>query len=520
MRDRQAYHNRLMASANKAERAINQEQPPDTWFQVELASIIAAGPKTEKSKARQGTRGSDSLYVFGNEASINLNFDMAQPQCLAFLAAFGMGNVTTVENVAGTVYTHTIKHLDKDHDARRSLPTATLVELLGDSIMKRVAASFATDSLNLSVAQNEFLKISATMKGTGKGEINSTVYEVTGTNGDTTVDLAGAVEGADAAARLDAVHSVEFKLDSGGGYSQVHYTAVSDADPAVVSITAPTDGGAAAGTYRVIYTPDEDTAQETGALTSAPGWDPFNEISTLTDTVLAMTPDEHIGRWLVMTDGAADGAMFKISGNTATELMCAGYDAVSAGVALGDGYVVRQFGWLPADQDMIDEAPLRIEQIHAIVGGDWDGGTFSGGKAIGPDLKNLEIGLANNLTANYLAGDVDAAGELVTGDIAWTCKITRRMADAIYQALIRQRSGAGDIEADYFAVKVSGEGPVISGGYTYMFEIVLPKVAIASAAPGLDGKRLNEVVDLAVLEHETHGFAIITVRNGVASYAA
>ena len=520
MRDRQAFHNRLMASANTAERAINQEQRPDTWFPIELGDMLNIGPKTEKSKARQGTRGSDALYVFGNDGSINLNFEQAQPQHLAFLAAFGMGNVTTVENVGGTVYTHTIKHLDADHDARRSLPTATLVELLGSSIMKQCAASFSTNSMTLSVSQNAFLKITGSMKGTGKRQINTLVHEETGTNGDTTVDLAGKVEGADAAARLDAVHSVDFKLDSGGGYAPVHFTAVSDADPAVVSITAPTSGGTDAGTYRVVYIPDEDTAQETGTLTSAPSWDPFNEISTLTDTVLAMTPDEHIGKWVVMTGGAASGAIFKISDNTATEIMCAGYDVVSAGVANGDGYVVRQFGWLPADQAQVSETPLRIEQIQAVVGGYFNGTTYSGGRAVGPDLKSLEIGLNNNLSANYLAGDVDAAGELVTGDVSWTCKITRRMADALYQALMQQRDADNDTEADYFALKVSGEGAVISGGYTFYFELVLPKVARASAAPALDDKRINEAVELAVLEHETHGFAVITVRNGVSSYAA
>ena len=344
MRGRQKHLSRLVVSAGAKESALNNEIMPETLFLVQPDSFLSSGKMTEKEEVLAGGPGEPArLYKFGGEASGPFSPGKMQPQHLAFLAAFGLGSVATVA-AGATGYLHTITPLTSPLDDKRDLPTTTAVQRVG-TLFKRCYAGLGVDSFTLGFKRNDWVTMSGQFKGTGKTQLNLLKGTVAGNSDDTTITLANAVQGADATARLDSVHQVRFKLDSGGGYSEVYVREVSDASPAVVTIDAPDSSGTNPGTYEIYYVPDESSSLLTGTATSDPTWDAINEQGTLTDTAAAMTAGEHAGRWLVMTDGAASGAMFKILTNTTTAFSFDGYDPYGAGALSGDAYKVVQFAW-------------------------------------------------------------------------------------------------------------------------------------------------------------------------------
>lgn len=520
MRDRQAYHNKLVVSANNKEPALNTEQAPDTLFLVEQSDILAFGRRAEKETVLAGGPAEPQRsYYLGNLVEGPLSFNRFQPQHLAFLAAYGLGSCSTA--AAGGGYLHTITPVDSQVSANRDVPTFTAVQRLGESILKRLYTSLAVDSFNLGFRRDEWVTASATLKGTGKVQDNIVTEEVAGNSDETSVTLAAnAVEGATAQARLDSAHSVAFALDSGGGWVECQRVSISDATPAVITITPPDDSGSNAGTYRVVYVPDEDTSLATGTATADPEYDYSNNQSTLTDSVATMVADEHIGRWLVMTAGTASGSIFKITDNTVTEIICAGYDLYTQGVRSADAYKIVQFGWLPINQSKVSEPPMRTNQVEVILGGDYDGASFTGGRRLRDECEAVEWAFSNSLDVAFLADSGDFAGAIDRGERSQTLKVDRRMKDAIYQALLARGSGENDDEPEYFAVRITGEGPEYETGYTFYWEVIFPKVGLMSATPSQSGGKLQESAELAVLAHETHGSVIVKVRNQVATYAA
>ncbi len=516
MRDRQAYHNRLVVSALHRERRLNQEQPPDTLFYVERGDILTAGKRTEKEAVLAGGPGEPQrMYKFGGTVEGSITFSKLQPQHLAFLAAYALGEVSTT--AAGSGYLHTITPRERGLEPDREVPTFTAVQRLGDSLIKRLYASLGIDSFSLSVTRDDWVRAQATLKGTGKTQINLVTEEVSGQANATSITLAAnAVQGSTAEERLDSVHLVRFKLDSGGGWQPVQVTAVSDATPAVITIEPP-GTGTDTGTYQVVYVPAESTSLATGTATSDPEYDYANATGKLTDSAATMTANEHQGRWLVMTSGTASGAIFQISANTTTEIYCQGYDLYAAGVRSGDAYKIVQFGWLPCDQAAVSEPPMRCDDIQVVIGGDYDGSSFSGGRRLGAEIESLEWAFSQSLEAPFLSGGTDYASALDRGDRVHTLRVSRRMMDAIYQAMLETADG---LEAEYFGIRLAGEGPEYETGQTYYWEVVFPKCALVSAQPAAGDQRLTEDMEIAVLSHETHGSCIVKVRNKVATYAA
>ena len=517
MRGRQKHLSRLVVSAGKKETALNNEIMPDTLFLVQPDSFLKSGKSTEKEEVLAGGQAEPArLYKFGGEASGPFSPGKMQPQHLAFLAAFAMGDVTTVPAGAAG-YLHTITPLTSPLDAKRDLPTTTAVQRVG-TLFKRCYAGIGVDSFTLGFKRKDWVTVSGQLKGTGKTQINLITETAAGNSDDASVTLANAAQGADAAARLDSVHQVRFKLDSGGGYGEVNVRSVSDASPAVVTIDPPDSTGTNPGTYEIVYVPAESAELDSGSATSDPAWDAINEQGTLTDSAATMTPAEHAGRWLVMTSGTASGAMFQIQTNTATAFTFDGYDPYGAGARSADTYKVVQFGWANMESiAKVSETPMYVDQTVVYLGGDYNGTSFTGGRKVRGEAESVEWSYNNSLEAGFLAGDRNYAGSLEKGQPEQTLKLDRKMLDAVLQAMMETVDG---LEAEYFAIKLSGEGAEYESGYTYYWEVVFPKCALLNAEPSLGGEKINESAEVAILSHETHGSVVVKVRNKVATYAA
>jgi hypothetical protein len=519
MRDRRANKSRLVVSAQKRETALNTEQVLCTLFLLEMSDILKSGKLGEKDAVLAGGPSEpEKQFIFGGSAEGPITFNKMQPQHLGFLAAYGLGDVTTV--AAGGGYLHTIKPLLDPVDAGRDVPTFTAVQQLG-TILKRLFTSMAVDSFTLSFAKNDWVKCSGSLRGTGKTQLNLIMDSVAGFSDDATVTLtANAVEGADAAARLDSIHSVRFTPDAGGGAIECYVKSASDATPAEIGIEPPDSSGHNAGTYEIDYVPVETASLDTGSATADPEYDHANRTSKLTDSAATMTPDEHIGRWLVMTSGTATGRFFQIADNTATEVFCDGYNLYAEGVRSADTYKIVQYGWLPIDQAKVSEPAMRANSIEAIVGGDYNGSSFTGGRRLGGDANSVEWTYSNNLEAGFKSDAKDYANAMDRTERSQELRLDRELKDAVYQALMERRGGAQADEAPYFAVRIAGEGPEYEAGYTFYWEVIFPRCALLNPDPGLDGQKLVESMQVSILAHPDHGSVIVRVRNEVASYAA
>ncbi|MFH2124927.1 MAG: hypothetical protein ABIK12_00320 [Pseudomonadota bacterium] len=520
MRDRRAHHNLFVVSANNQEPGLNQEQVLDTLFLVEKGNIADFGRRAEKDVVLAGGPAEpEKAYYFGNTVEFPFNSPKLQPQHAAFLAAYGLGSCESAA-AGASGYLHTITPVD-GVDALRDLPTFTAAQRLGQTIESRLYVSMLVDSFTLSFAKDDWLKAQATFKASGKTQSNMLTEEITGNSDDDTVTLAeNAVAGSTAQARLDAVHKVFFKRDDQDYWSEAQVLAASGATPAVLSIVPPDATGTHAGVFKVIYAPDPSTSLETGSATADPAYDLDNNQSTLTDGAATLTPDAHVGRWLVMTSGTASGAMFLISGNTATVITLDGYDLYSRGVRSADTYKIVNRAWLPLSQSKVDQPPLRCNQVQVILGGHFDGSAISGGWRLGNECNSLEWALQNASEIPFLAGDKDYASAADRGERTQTLKVDRRMMDAIYRALLEAGSGDNQDEPDYFAVQMVAEGPEYEDGYTYLVRVTWPRVALMAAKPGLDGQKLSEELELAVLSDPDYGSVVVEVRDKVATYAA
>lgn len=262
MRSWRAMHNLLAVSANDAETAINTEQTLDLSLLVSMTDVINLEPKREHNGDElTGYEEPDTVYDLGALSNVTLNFEKAQPQHFAFLLAYGLGSIAT--SAAGTGYSHVITPISNDLDVSRSNPSFTAAMRWGSTVLKRRFASMFVDALTATFARDDWCKINGTCKGTGKVSDNITEESITVTPGadpfplDTSLTLAAnAVEGSTAAERLQNVQRIRVELAS-GEWTDVSYTAVSDATPAVITIESLNANDANDVTFKVLYIPDE-----------------------------------------------------------------------------------------------------------------------------------------------------------------------------------------------------------------------------------------------------------------------
>lgn len=255
MRSFRATHNQVAVSANAKETAINTEQTLDTSLLVGASDILGIETRNENnSEELTGKEEADTVYSLGQTASSTLNFEKAQPQHIAFLAAYGLGQCANAASGAG--YIHTITPLDGDVDAARSLPTFTAAMRLGKTVAKRRFASMAVDQCTVTMAKDSWVKAVGAIKGTGKVDVTVVEEEVTAPGNSVTLALAAnGVHGATAGERLDNIHEIRVELTP-GVWTQVAFSAVSAATPAEITITAP-DTEVDPVTFKVLYIPTE-----------------------------------------------------------------------------------------------------------------------------------------------------------------------------------------------------------------------------------------------------------------------
>ncbi|ACL05237.1 hypothetical protein Dalk_3549 [Desulfatibacillum aliphaticivorans] len=254
MRTVRATHNALAVSAANAETAINTEQTLDLSLLCSVDDVISLTPRRENNADElTGKEEPDTVYDLGRTAEGSLSFPKAQPQHFAFLCAYALGVCSTA--AAGTGYEHTITPMQNDLDGARSNPSFTCGQKYA-GVLKRLFASFFVDTVTAQFAADSWVSINADLKGTGKATDNVIQETVSALDNAESLTLAAnGVHGSTAQDRLDNVHQIKVELDS-GEWTEVEFSGVSDADPAVITITDPGGAGATVN-YKVLYVPTE-----------------------------------------------------------------------------------------------------------------------------------------------------------------------------------------------------------------------------------------------------------------------
>ena len=245
-------NNLFAVSANSRETEVNEFQALDTAMLCSSADIVNLDRKRETNEDEMnGMEEASGLYNLGNGGSgVTLNFKRAQPQHFGFLLGYGLGSVAM--SAAGAGYQAVITPIDGDLDRSRSNPTFTGGFRAGKTIFKGRYASMAVDSVSAKFPREGFPSLSGTIKGTGKHETNIVQESVTAKDDDTSLTLAAnGVEGASAAERLQNVQRIRAELAS-GEWTDVEFSAVSDAEPAVITITPP-GSSTVDVTYKILY---------------------------------------------------------------------------------------------------------------------------------------------------------------------------------------------------------------------------------------------------------------------------
>jgi hypothetical protein len=259
MRSARANHNQIAVSAYARETAINTEQTLDLSLLAQVSDMIQPQFRRENNLDEMtGREEADTIYNNGKTVAGSLSFPKAQPQHFAFLYAFCLGQIATV--AAGDGYEHTIIPISGDLDAYRSIPSFTAAQRYGLTAYKERFASMFVDSITARFARDAWVDISAQIMGTGKTTVSLVEEEVEASDDAVSLTLAangvaGGAGAGNAAARLDAIHQIKVELDT-GVWTEVAFTAVSDATPAVITIVAP-GAETETVTYKIIYAPEE-----------------------------------------------------------------------------------------------------------------------------------------------------------------------------------------------------------------------------------------------------------------------
>ena len=252
-----AAHNLLAVSANRQEPAMNAEQELDTTLLVDAGSMLTyQALKFLNREEMTGKEEPDRVHDLGGKVAGTLSFSRAQPQHLAFLLAYGLGEVqTTAAGASG--YRHAIRPRSGEVDVSRSNPSFTAAMRFGRQVLKRRFASCFIDQVRLEFAKDGWAKITGTVKGSGKVGDNTQVEPVTAAyNAESLTLAANGVAGDTAAQRLSNVQGIQALDPATQAWEDVSYRGVSGEAPAVITITPP-GAGSDPTTYRVYYLPGE-----------------------------------------------------------------------------------------------------------------------------------------------------------------------------------------------------------------------------------------------------------------------
>lgn len=512
MRSYRAQHNLCAVSASAAETAINTAQALDTTLLIGLDNAPNLEPKRESNADElTGKEEPDAIYDLGATSGMSMNFPKAQAQHFAFLLAYALGAASSA--AAGDGYLHSLTPIAGDLDADRSLPGFTLGFRYGETVFKRRFESLFVDQFTARFQSDQWVQCSAEIKGTGKYTDNVIEEEIAADDDVTTLTLAHrSVQGATAAERLASVHQVRVELAT-GVWTEVDYTAVSDATPAAITIVAPGESSAEK-TYKVLYVPAEDeisediTALDTATTLTlaanavAGGSSAPARLASVRRVVVELTA----GVWTEVTYSA-------VSADTPAAISITAPGVAAESFTYRVIYTPAVAPWCSAFPARVTETPLRVAEMTLKVGGAWNGSTFLGGRELTSELRSLEWTLQNNLAIEFVPGSGDAyAGRCWRDGRTQVLKLEREMREFILQNLMGQN--------ETLAVHILCEGALYDATHKYQVEIVFPKVGVLRAPVSAQGKRLAEAGDLQVLEHDTYGSVAVYVQNLVAAYAA
>ncbi len=255
MKSLRATHNLLAVSAFAREQEMNQFQDLDLTLLVELGNVINLEYRKETNEGEQnGKEEADMIYNLGQTSALSISFPKAQPQHFVFMYAYALGQLQSES--AGAGYLKTITPYDGDLDRYRSLPGFTAAQRLGKTVVKERFASMFVNSVTSTFSKDEFVKLSGSIIGTGKHERSVIEETVSAAKNATSLTLAAnSVQGAKDKDRLDSIHQIRVEL-SPGIFHEVDYSAVSEASPAEITITAP-DAAADIVNYKILYQPSE-----------------------------------------------------------------------------------------------------------------------------------------------------------------------------------------------------------------------------------------------------------------------
>lgn len=242
----------IAVSANSRETAINTEQTLDTGMLCDMASIPDRESKREdNSDEARGKEEPDTIYDLGGVSKMKMKFPRMQAQHMAFVGSYGLGASSSA--AAGTGWLRTMLPIEGDLDVARSNPSFTLAARLGKHLQKNRFASMFITGFDLTLEKSKWAVLEADVNGTGKYATNRYKETVNAAYNAASLTLAAnGVAGSDAAERLANVHHIRAKTPTTEEWIDVSFSAVSDAVPAVITISAP-GGVATLVDYEIIY---------------------------------------------------------------------------------------------------------------------------------------------------------------------------------------------------------------------------------------------------------------------------
>ncbi len=237
MRNYRVTDDKAAVSLASQETAFNAGQTLDVSLMITEGDIPTFERRRDKNEGElTGKEEPDTIYDRGRMANMNFTFDKAKPHEILFLAAYCLGEVSTA--AAGTGYEHTITPLSGDIDHRRSLPSFSIGYRFSQ-ILDRIYHGAVVDSLSLGFTKDEFVKVSGSVKMSGKTDDNVAEDTIAAALNVTSLTLSDGVAGSTDAERLDNMQVVRYESLT-GQMEHVDFSAVSsDTAAGVLSITAP-----------------------------------------------------------------------------------------------------------------------------------------------------------------------------------------------------------------------------------------------------------------------------------------
>ncbi len=247
-----AEYNLLAVSLLLKETALNTAQTLSHTLLAGENDLLQLDPRNEDNRDEQtGYEEADLLYRLGNLSSLSFNPPRGKPQDFLLGLGYGLGSIAT--SAWGTGFKHACTPLEA-----RVMPGLTAAQRIGKTIMKRRCPSLFVDSVVCTFAKDSWAKIAATLKGTGRFDTNMTKETVNAAYNAASLTLAAnPVIGSSAAERLQNVHQIRVKTPTTSEWTEVAFSVVSDASPAVITITPPGEAVTLCD-YEIIYCTTED----------------------------------------------------------------------------------------------------------------------------------------------------------------------------------------------------------------------------------------------------------------------